>query len=185
MRFLYGKTGKLQIVPHIVYVGTYSLHSTSYHAQQGVVHQSDITTSVTLLPASWPRFVIMWLSSASYPSHRGQFRNRGNKANAAWGGRFERAFLMSGYSNAGPIASVYRKHEQAKKRMYELPIAIYQTSRHDRCEWRSKQVVEFFDWSYANLRPSIMCLRGSRSSYKRPVVAISKLELITGQPLDS
>ena len=42
-----------------------------------------------------------------------------------WGGRFEKAFLdvrvfnPSAQSNQRPLASVYRRHEQEKKRQYQ------------------------------------------------------------------
>lgn len=63
-------------------------------------------------------------------SHRTAITNDGARLDIAvygfWGGRFEKAFLdvrvfnPSAQSNRhGPLASVYRRHEQEKRRQYE------------------------------------------------------------------
>ena len=124
-----------------------------------------------------------------------------------WGGRFEKAFLdvrvfnPSAQSNRhGSLASVYRRHEQEKKRQYEQRVrdvehatftplvmsttgqgcsyVLQEASIHAKREERYSLPWIRCRLSFALLRASIMSIRGARSSRSHPA-----LEAIQG-PID-
>lgn len=230
MQFLFGITGKLPIVPHIVCGHTFSTQhvlSCPTGGYPSIRHNEirDITANF-LTEVCHNVTIEPHLVQVTDEQFRNRSTIRGNEArldiaaNGVWGGRFERAFFdvrvfnPCARSNAGPIASVYRKHEQEKKRMYEQRIREVEHSSftplvlstsggmgklasffykrlaamiaEKQEENRYSQILWLIrcKMNFALLRSSIMCLRGSRSSYKRPVVAISEVELTTAQPLD-
>ena len=141
-------------------------------------------------------------------SHRSAITDDGARLDIAmygfWGGRFEKAFLdvrvfnPSAQSNRrGPLASVYRRHEQEKKRQYEqriqevehatfTPLVMSSTGGMGRAattfykklasmisDKRDVPYCKTVNWircrlSFALLRASIMSIRGARSSRHHP-----------------
>ena len=121
-----------------------------------------------------------------------------------WGGRFEKAFVdvmvfnPSAQSNRhGPLSSVYRKHEQEKRRQYDqrvhevehatfTPLVLSTTGAMGRAattfsrrlasmvaEKRDVSYAMILNWircrlCFARLRFSIMSIRGARSSRNHP-----------------
>ena len=121
-----------------------------------------------------------------------------------WGGRFEKAlvdvrvFNPSAQSNRhGPLSSVYRKHEQEKRRQYDQRVrevehatftplvlstldgmgraatTLYKRLASMVTEKRNVPYAVTFNWircrlSFALLRASIMSIRGARSSRNHP-----------------
>ena len=146
--------------------------------------------------------------SGEIMSHRTAITNDGARLDIAvygfWGGRFEKAFLdvrvfnPSAQSNRhGPVASVYRRHEQEKRRQYEqrvqevehstfTPLVMSTTGGMGRAattfykrlasmisDKRDVPYSKAINWircrlSFALLRASIMSIRGARSSQHRP-----------------
>ena len=137
-----------------------------------------------------------------------------------WGGRFEKAFVNvrvfnpSAQSNRhGPLSSVYRKHEQEKKRQYDqrvrevehatfTPLVLSATGGMGRAattfykrltsmiaKKRGTAYAVTLNWircrlSFALLRASIMAIRGARSSRHHPATECPiDLQLAEGHPL--
>ena len=114
-----------------------------------------------------------------------------------------RVFNPSARSNSGPISSVNRKHEQEKKRQYQQRIRLVEHSTFTPLVFSTSggmgSLASFFFkrlasmitekkenasysetlWcircklNFALLRSSIMCVRGARSSYRRPFLMSS------------
>ena len=141
-------------------------------------------------------------------SHRSAITEDGARLDVAmygfWGGRFEKAFVdvrvfnPSAQSNRhGPLSSVYRKHEQEKRRQYDqrvrevehatfTPLVLSTTGGMGRAattfykrlssmvaEKRNVPYAVTLSWircrlSFALLRASIMSIRGARSSRHHP-----------------
>ena len=141
-------------------------------------------------------------------SHRSAITEDGARLDVAmygfWGGRFEKAFVdvrvfnPSAQSNRhGPLSSVYRKHEQEKRRQYDqrvrevehatfTPLVLSTTGGMGRAattfykrlasmvaEKRNVPYAVTLNWircrlSFALLRASIMSIRGARSSRNHP-----------------
>ena len=141
-------------------------------------------------------------------SHRSAITEDGARLDVAmfgfWGGRFEKAFIdvrvfnPSAQSNRhGPLSSVYRKHEQEKRRHYDqrvreiehatfTPLVMSTTGGAGRAattffkrlasmlaEKRAVSYAKTLNWmrcrlSFALLRASIMSIRGARSSRYHP-----------------
>ena len=170
----------------------------------------------------------MWRHNATEPhlqlltgetmTHRSANTEAGARLDVAmygfWGGRFEKAFLdvrvfnPSAQSNRhGSLASVYRRHEQEKKRQYEqrvrdvehatltplvmsttggmgkAAVTFYKRLASMLSEKRDTPYGKTMNWircrlSFALLRASIMSIRGARSSRSHPA-----LEAIQG-PID-
>jgi hypothetical protein len=108
------------------------------------------------------------------------------------------------------LASVYRRHEQAKKREYRerirnvergvfTPLVLSTTGGMGReaetfykcladmiSNKRQQKYSATIGWlrcrmSFASLRSSIMCIRGSRSSIHRPIFGDSNISLATSE----
>ena len=120
-----------------------------------------------------------------------------------------RVFYPNASSNCSPDSSVYRRHEQAKKREYGLritevergvftPLVLSITGGMGReattfykrladmiAQKRQHPYPVVMGWlrcrlSFASLRASIMCIRGSRSSFHHPVYG-SDITLATSE----
>ena len=142
-------------------------------------------------------------------SHRSAITEDGARLDIAmygfWGGRFEKVFVdvrgfnPSAQSNChGSLSSVYRKHEQEKKRQYDqrvqevehatfTPLVLSTSGGMRRAarmfykrlasmvaEKRDVSYAMTLNWircrlSFALLRASIMSIRGARSSRHHPV----------------
>ena len=137
-------------------------------------------------------------------SHNSAITDAGARLDVAmygfWGGRFEKAFLdvrvfnpCAQSNRRSPLTSVYRRHEQEKKRQYEqrvrevehatfTPLVMSATGGMGRAattfyrrlasmisEKRNTEYSQTVNWirsklSFALLRASIMSIRGARSS---------------------
>ena len=142
--------------------------------------------------------------------HRSAITDDGARLDVAmygfWGGRFEKAlvdvrvFNPCAQSNrSGSLASIYRRHEQEKKRQYEqrvqevehatfTPLVMSTTGGMGKAattfykrlasmlsEKRDVPYAKTLNWircrlSFALLRASIMSIRGARSSRHHPVL---------------
>ena len=137
-------------------------------------------------------------------------------ADGSWGGRFERTFfdvrVFNPYapSNQTPTqSSCYRKHENIKKREYELriweierasftPIVLSSTGgmgsiatttykRWHHCKWGTSYS-QTMGWlrcclSFSLLRSSIQCIRGARSNQGHAIHLPASIELTVRESL--
>lgn len=147
-------------------------------------------------------------------SHNSAITDAGARLDVAmygfWGGRFEKAFLdvrvfnpCAQSNRRSPLTSVYRRHEQEKKRQYEqrvrevehatfTPLVMSATGGMGRAattfyrrlasmisEKRNTEYSQTVNWircklSFALLRASIMSIRGARSSRHHAVSEASQ-----------
>ena len=175
---------------------------------------TEVCHGVTIEPYLQP------LSGESL-SHRSAITEDGARLDVAmygfWGGRFEKAFVdvrvfnPSAQSNRhGSLSSVYRRHEQEKRRRYDervrlvehatfTPLVLTTTGGMGRAattffkrlasmlaEKRDVPYATTLNWvrcrlSFALLRASIMSIRGARSSRHQPATeCLIDLQLAEG-----
>ena len=126
--------------------------------------------------------------------HKSAITDEGARLDVAmygfWGGRFEKAFVdvrvfnpCAQSNRRSPLATVYRRHEQEKRRQYEERVRevehatftplVYSRLASMISEKRSTHYSNTLNWircklSFALLRASIMSIRGARSSRNHP-----------------